>query len=251
MIFPLLDGWDWYRGLRNTTMSSEDDVCIQLENLLMQLEANELKTYFLDLGTIYSVQVDSYLGKIRKMLESNRSLGLLSFCRAGTKYPGVVGSQWDSEALSFFGFLKMNSTLHTLNLAGCRINDDAMETLCSCLKENSSLRCLNLSQGRFERLDHMADALTHNISLQELKLSRSLEIPLVHWQALSKALAENSNLLNLEIDQCIFSPVAVEAIAGALKINCSLRSLNLGNNIIGIQGFTALMNYLEMKDCLS
>jgi hypothetical protein len=110
-----------------TMLPFGDHIHIELEKLFAQLENHALRPYSLTLGTVYPLHINNYLGNLKLTLENNPSICSLSFCASGLF--GVIGSVWDSKTLSFFEFLKLNSTLHSLDLESCNIDDGVMENI--------------------------------------------------------------------------------------------------------------------------
>jgi Ran GTPase-activating protein (RanGAP) involved in mRNA processing and transport len=219
-----------------------------LDKMWRQLQNNELKPYTLEFGMLYPGDLRDRLSRVKKALLNNPSIEALDFCAFGTDH-AVIGG-WNDFNLTLFEALSVNKTLHSLNLANCCVEDTVMENLCSGLKSNNSLRYLNLSRNYFQALGHLADALALNIPLQMLDVSQSEPIPLEEWETLAQALAINTNLLTLDLQNCKIDAFIAEAIAEVLKKNQTLTCLQMSFNDINNPGFEALMNALSKNSGL-
>ena len=159
----------------------------------------------------------------------------------------------DTGAQHLATMLAANRAIHELNLSSIysgRISDNGMEQLSAGLRANRSvtklkLHCCITDTGAH----HFATMLAVNTTLQKLDLSKISDNVVSH---LSRALQHNSSVthLNLSYNESITNTGAV-ALGEMLRVNKSLRELNLCRTSVGEEGATALMEGLQHNQVLN
>ena len=184
-------------------------------------------------------------------LRANKSVTRLNFQCHITD----IGSQ------HFAKMLAANKTVQELNLlAICRgriiaqrISDHTMEKLSAGLRANKSVTKLTLRHciTDTEAQRYLATMLAVNVTLQKLDLSSGsiLDIGVSH---LSRALQHNSSVTHLDLsyNESITNTGAV-ALGEMLRVNKSLRELDLHGTSVGEEGATALMEGLQHNQALN
>ena len=149
--------------------------------------------------------------------------------------------------------LATNRTIQELNLSAYgRISDHGMEQLSAGLRANESVTRLTLHCHITDTgAQHLATMLAVNVTLQKLDLS-STSITDNVVSHLSRALQHNSSVthLNLSYNESITNTGAV-ALGEMLRVNKSLRELNLCGTSVGEEGATALMEGLQHNQVLN
>ena len=174
----------------------------------------------------------------------------------------------DTGAQHLATMLAANRTMQELNLSSPysdRISDHGMEQLSAGLRANKSVTKLKLHCHITDTgAHHFATMLAVNVTLQELDLSSTsiTDKGVIH---LSRALQHNSNVTHLMLSHnnsiTITHMEAVEywesitntgavALSEMLKVNKSLRVLNLCGTLVGEEGATALMEGLQHNQVL-
>ena len=153
----------------------------------------------------------------------------------------------DTGAQHLAAMLAVNGTIQELNLSSThsgRISDHGMEQLSAGLQANGSVTKLKL-RITDPGVHHFATMLAVNNTLQELDLSQASITDNV-VSHLSRALQHNSSVtnLNLSCNMAITNTGAV-ALSEMLRVNKSLRELNLRGTSVGEEGATALMEGLQ------
>jgi len=128
------------------------------------------------------------------------------------------------------------------------------KALAEVLKINTTLETLNLYESRMyeHNTRYLAEALVENkkTSLNHLKLTNNV-VGLIGAQALALALkSENTKLKILELDNADIRNKATELLADALKSNKILEKLVLSYNKIDDVGAKALADALELNTTL-
>ena len=155
----------------------------------------------------------------------------------------------DTGAQHLATMLAVNRTIQELNLSSTYSGDHAMEKLSTGLRANGSVTKLKL-RITDTGAHHFATMLAVNNTLQELDLSQA-SITDNGVSHLSRALQHNSSVthLNLSCNMAITNTGAV-ALGEMLRVNKSLRELNLRGTSVGEEGATALMEGLQHNQVL-
>ena len=228
-------------SLQDLTLSCDlDDHA--MEQLSVGLRANRSVTRLtLHQGCI----TDTGTQHLATMLASNRTIQEL------TLSPGHIGDH-GMEQMSTLPY-HIRAQHHATMLATNRqdplssayddcISDHAMEILSAGLQANISVTKLTLHCHITDTgAQHVAAMLAANVTLQELDLSHA-SITDNGVSHLSWALQHNSSVthLNLSFNWSITNTGAV-ALGEMLRVNKSLRELNLCGTSVGKEGTTALM----------
>ncbi|XP_068670283.1 protein NLRC3-like isoform X2 [Montipora foliosa] len=157
----------------------------------------------------------------------------------------------DASATALAELLRENSTLESLDLPHNAIGEVGADTLAKGLKENSTLAWLYLSNNAIGEVgaDVLAKGLKENSTLELLDVSDNA-IGDVGADALAKGLKENSTLIDLNLSNNAIGDVGANALAEGLKENSTLTDLNLSNNAIGDVGADALAKGLKENSTL-
>lgn len=134
----------------------------------------------------------------------------------------------EQQALAIADGLRQNSSLHKLELHGCRVPSSGVDALAEVLTKGI-LQCLVLSscslgQAQAKSLSVMLEC---NNSLLELDLRGNL-IDDMGAVRLAQALQSNQSLVKLNLEGNCINSQGVVALIEALKLNTMLRELNLG-----------------------
>ena len=167
------------------------------------------------------------------------------------------------EAQHLAQALRVNTSVKTLNLICNHLHDEGAKTLAEMLggngaessgTVNTTLEHVDLSWCRIGPVgaQHLAQALRVNTSVKTLKLSRN---PLGDEGA--KALAEmlggngtessgivNTTLEHVDLSWCSIGPVGAQHLAQALRVNTSVKTLNLFCNNLHDEGVKTLAEML-------
>ncbi|XP_044167462.1 nucleotide-binding oligomerization domain-containing protein 2-like isoform X1 [Acropora millepora] len=148
--------------------------------------------------------------------------------------------------------MKTNSTVTTLLLPNCDIDDASVAALAKGLKEDSTLTKLDLSYNAIGEIgaDALANGLKENSTLTALDLSYNA-IGEDGADALAKGLKENSTLTSLNLSNNAIRNVGADALAKGLKENSTLKSLDLSYNEIGNVGADAMAKVLKENSTLT
>jgi len=140
-----------------------------------------------------------------------------------------------SEALS------INMNIRTLDLSHNRIGNKGCGLLCDGLLINTSLTHLDMSNNEFgdAGVVYISDLLMSNISLAHLNLSRN-SISTDGILALSKALQSNTTLIHLNLSYSNVNEAAAEHLSTGLKNNKTLLTLGIANCNITSAGMDSL-----------
>src|SRR5437762_11738064 len=99
----------------------------QVSSLLDTLASNHLNISCLDLGVLYPVSLSGHLMEIDDMLMKNTTIQTLAFCGVLHFSKGDITANYTGEFCAkpegFMQCLSTNTTLHTLNLERCSLDD--------------------------------------------------------------------------------------------------------------------------------
>ena len=229
-----------FQGLRNNTSLHELHFpCIQPPVDMSILSASlAVNNTLRDLTLSYDLD-DHAMEQLLAGLQANRSVTRLTLqCRIT-----------DTRAQYLATMLAVNRTIQELNLSSTYSGDHAMEKLSAGLQANGSVTKLKL-RITDTGVQHFATMLTVNTTLQELDLSQSSITDNV-VSHLSRALQHNSSVthLMLSCNKSITNTGAV-ALGEMLRVNKSLRELNLRGTSVGEEGATALIEGLQHNQVL-
>ena len=145
------------------------------------------------------------------------------------------------------GALKYGSPLEILTLSfNTHVNDEGLKYLGDALKQNTSLRKLDVSMcGLTSRgAEYLAIALETNHHLEELNISDN-PVGDDGIQYLSERLGKNDSLKVLYLKECDFTSKGAQFIAIALKANKTLYELDISANTISDDGIKSIATSLE------
>jgi len=173
----------------------------------------------------------------------------------------------DMEAIFFAEYMKMNSTVKTLNLSSNKIRDDGASAIANALKVNNVLTALDmrsnsgiqlegakiLSNAILERdniktfsgipIDDMKENKSETKSIDALKTGYGDTEALV----IGSLLKMNSTIKELYLSGNKIGDLGASSIGDALKINTVLQILRLSQNNIGDSGATSIENALHIN----
>lgn len=131
--------------------------------------------------------------------------------------------------------LWLAQSLHTLSLGFCLIDDDTVQVLNQCLRENVCLKQLRLAGNHIGDIGakSLADMLMVNSTLQLLDLSDN-KITRVGAADLAEALEDhNRSIHTLSVSFNRIHAVGAQELLYALAFNPTITNLNLHGNSIG------------------
>lgn len=132
----------------------------------------------------------------------------------------------------FSFIIKDSKNLHTFNLSGCGIGNQAVSKIChGLLQKNTALTSLDLTENNIndEGAACLAQVLEKNTALRVLKLEMNY-ISDHGIEKLCEALSKNTNLQILEIGCNEFGDKGFQAIIDLFSKNNSLKFLKFENN---------------------
>ncbi|KAF3839422.1 hypothetical protein F7725_018139, partial [Dissostichus mawsoni] len=147
--------------------------------------------------------------------------------------------------------LKENCYITEVDLSDNSLGDHGAGAIASMLKENSTLVNLNLSGNYFtdRSVEHLGPALITNSRLQHLDLSHNA-LGEQAGQSLGHALSENTGLRSISLAWNCIRGRGAAILAnglGALKENTVLEELNVSNNRIPPEGAIHLAMGLKVN----
>jgi hypothetical protein len=138
----------------------------------------------------------------------------------------------EESAAALLQFAHQNTLATTINLSGCKVDEQAMKILVQGIQENSSISCLMLSDNQiysFERNDkNKIKTLTlpitqydrsYNYSLRKINADEALK--------LATALDEFQDLTTLDLSNCQLEKEAMKIIAEAIGRHQSISKIEL------------------------
>ena len=235
-----------FQGLRNNTSLHELHVPYTRSPVNMSiLSASLTVNNTLQDLTLKDDLDDHAMELLSAGLRVNRSVTRLTLCITDT------GAQHLGRML----VANRTTRIHELNLSSAynnRISDHGMKQLSSGLRANRSVTKLKLY---FRITDtgaqHLAAMLAVNATLQELDLSHGSTTNNV-VSHLSRALQHNSSVTDLDLSYNLsITNTGAVALGEMLRVNKSLRELNLHSTLVGEEGVTALMEGLQHNQVLN
>eukprot|EP00826_Nyctotherus_ovalis_P016454 TRINITY_DN14762_c0_g1_i12.p1 TRINITY_DN14762_c0_g1~~TRINITY_DN14762_c0_g1_i12.p1 ORF type:complete len:891 (-),score=86.97 TRINITY_DN14762_c0_g1_i12:109-2781(-) len=144
--------------------------------------------------------------------------------------------------------LTMNRSLKGLDMSNSRIRDNDIELIRYALKINRSLIYLNLAANkiRFFGAEAIFEALMHNKAIEKLDLSSNE----IEGRCVGMMLKVNKTLRELNLSENYLGVEGTETIAEALRDNTTLTSLNLSCNAIRNEGALAIGYALKCNSTL-
>ncbi|KYM82782.1 hypothetical protein ALC53_06787, partial [Atta colombica] len=195
------------------------------------------------------------------LLKNNTIIDLsLSGCRIGT-----------NGAEKLYDAISENTSLKMLDLSRCDIGNEGFEYIASALSNNQDLESVDLSDNHLDKAcsQSLQNLLLYS-SLTHLNLSWNSLYDAKLWKALVDGLKKNETLRSLNLswnaleERCVphlynlllrsqnieklnlswnrFTENDAEIIAQGLSKNNTLQELQLGNNPLGAQGVSALID---------
>jgi len=244
--------------------------CIN-EPFLAKLRESEVK--LVDLSGVSSEETDTKIGQVLTILEEKPSLNSLNM-------QGVQIQEFTAKCLANIidGTVKRTSMV-TLDLAGCFINDfildilleafvvnTTIETLVldnnnisrvgfielfSKLQRNRSIKSLSLSNNRIEDdlVAHVGNFLLGSKTLQHIDLSYN-SIGDEGIKEMSAFVGRSSALKHLVLNNNKITHVGAEALATTLSYECSLQSLEMASNKLDMRGLKSLFDFVKTSTTL-
>jgi len=196
--------------------------------------------------------------KLANALEQNKHLSLtsLNLNMMNLNNDGVV---------CIMNTLCKNETITSLDLRYNKFSSVGAKALSECIKVNKTIQHLDLSYNKIfyckEEKDnnrlvysHFFESLGANKSIKQLNMSVAslcMDCEDDVMSFLSKAIKQNSTLVDLNIsNNCIGIKGATE-LANALSLNKSITKLDLDNNKIGNQGIHEIAKALSFNTTLT
>jgi hypothetical protein len=163
------------------------------------------------------------------------------FSRTALKTDEKSGLQLIIEAL------KKSTSITSINLSNCQLNDKMAKVLAASLQENRTLKKLALGMNviKSKGIRVLSKAVGQHSSLETLILASNINIDKSGWIDFFSALAGNTSLRQLDLDACLIGDKEASALAAMLQKNRTLEKLILSNNQITVEGMTVLAKSLE------
>jgi NLR family CARD domain-containing protein 3 len=174
-------------------------------------------------------------------LENNTTLTYLNLGWLGGENDANIDNSIDIYTIA--KLLKKNSTLSEISLRYTPTNETGFRYLGDALKQNTTLKALNLCDNRNKingtTIQPLFDALQQNNSLTILKLGYN-KMDHNAITLLAHALQKNSALKKLDLEGCNIDNKKLGCIANVLSSHPSLTYINLSSNKITDEGFPNL-----------
>ena len=147
----------------------------------------------------------------------------------------TILSNFEVESLT--DCLKTNSRLIELNISNSLTQDSSVLTFSSCLMTNRTLCKLNLSSNKItdEGTKKLAEVIQVNTALQELNISKN-NITDEGAKRLAEAIQMNTTLQELNISKNNITDEGAKRLAEAIQVNTTLQELNVSKNWISNEG---------------
>lgn len=203
---------NWHNGKEKTTCSYFANY--ELTEVADVLLKNDTITNF---GLHYqNAWEDDGVTALGNALKRNKALTKLSFsfCHINKKIPQLLP--------------RINS-LTEIHLCHIWIDEHSLEHLCTILKNNTTLKILDLSQNRISNTASLAKLLEKNSTIEELRLDRNI-IGDEGAKYLARALKINLTLTMLDLFDNRIESDGLTDLLSAIKKNSTLLSMNLGYN---------------------
>ena len=158
------------------------------------------------------------------------------------------------EMLLFIAFgLHNNKVLLTLDISSNRrgMTDDVALAILDCLKNNTTLQELNLSNNKLTHRGAciFVRAFEVNKTLQVLDISNN-ELFDEGTVAVSRSLENNTAIKILNLSNNSFTANGARSIARLLQVNKTIQKLNISNNTISCDGAIAISDCLKNNKSL-
>ena len=149
----------------------------------------------------------------------------------------------DFEIRVLSDYIQINCKVTEINLPNCLTdNIIAVSTISSCLKSNSTLYKLNLSNNQIndDGVKILVEALTVHATLRKLDMSHNA-ISDDGVLFISEFLESNKLLLELSLAKNIITDKGAKTLAEALQMNTTLNELDIADNFIGKDGIMEIV----------
>ena len=153
----------------------------------------------------------------------------------------------DKGLQTIFDTLKQNKTLKHLNVSDCGMTDTGVASLADALHTNNTLETLNISSNAIheEGASHISEILNSTSIVSTLVLCDN-PIGDKGLQTIFDALKQNKTLKVLNVYNCGMTDTGVASLADALHTNNTLEALYIGgNDAITENGLTCLVEPLS------
>jgi Ran GTPase-activating protein (RanGAP) involved in mRNA processing and transport len=194
-------------------------------------------------GTVL-VKINSFY-KIKKITEKNNKENIFRkiMFKLFTISKNLVGEGVEAICEA----LKVNHSLHTLQMYGNDLGNEGGKAICEALKVNNSLHTFCLRNNNLG-VKAIGEALKVNNSLHTLDLWNNLGEE--SSKAIGEALKVNNSLHTLNIGSNNIGAEGGKEIGEALKFNNSLHTLCIGYNHLGDEGVIAIGEALKFNNSL-
>ena len=160
----------------------------------------------------------------------------------------------DSAALALAKGLSQNTSIRTLDLSCCRLDDDAMSTILSCLIGHPCLQTIDISRNKcrgvsITALGEMCQNQYNQI--KHIDLREQTDHEPVDISRLALSLRNNETLEVLKLSHNQLTDIQVVELVRALKGNATLLELDLQWNQITEKGLNVLTKHLNELSALS
>jgi len=192
----------------------------------------------------------------------------------------LIGGYWDHEQRTnvftpegpkaIADALLVNGALTSLDISNNRMGDDGVKPICEALKQNSSLKALDLNASQTsggvigpQGAQYLADMLSVNGALTALNLSSNY-LGDEGVSAVCEAIQSNkeTKLASLHMGKNRFGPVGAKSVAAMVAVTGVLTSINLSNNVLcgvehwgqgiyTVEGITAIADALRVNGALT
>lgn len=143
--------------------------------------------------------------------------------------------------------LKTNSTITSIDLSSCKIDDRLAKVLAASLRKNKSLQTLSLASNLIGNsgIKMLAKAIWQHPAMKTLNLASNEKIGESGWAEFLGALPDNAALCHLNLSSCMIGDEGAIALARRLKTNRSLRELILPCTSITAEGMVSLADSIK------
>jgi Ran GTPase-activating protein (RanGAP) involved in mRNA processing and transport len=142
-----------------------------------------------------------------------------------------------------------NSSIRTLSLRNCELEDDCMEFIKLGLKKNKEIVNLDLSKNYIyaKGLKTLSEGLFSHPKIKSLNLSNN-RIGDKASDAFYTLLADNKTIERLNLDNNLASEATAKQIIKVLKTNKILNSINMKNNSLNMHELTKIEEAVDKRN---
>jgi len=156
-------------------------------------------------------------------------------------------------AIAMADVLYVNSSIHVLNINNSQMYYSGMEALAGGLSSNSTMLSISIGSnaGLFgDGFDRFLDVVRHTTSLKTISVALS-GIDDIQLHKLSDALAINSSIVRIDLDDNRIEPSGIQFLCQSLTINTSIEEIIITRNYIDHTALIPLVHMLSLNSTIT